>query len=113
MKNIEQIEKLIKEGTRHKLNKDGAQGIHSMLGDNTHSRVYSKQYLIFTNGFTIAVKLGFDYRDDTGDIHLRDDKAWKLAAVIPDMANSMSRLYPIYSTKRRGEFLKAMDKLLE
>lgn len=113
VKHIERIEELITTGTKHKISKDGTSGIHSMIGDNSQSRVFCRQYLIFANGATLAVKLGFDYRSQTGDIHIRDDKAWKLAVIIPQFAIAMSKLYPIYSRQGRGQFLKAMDKLLE
>lgn len=76
--------------------KDGGIG-NSGLGGDMRSRVFSRLYELQLNGTMVAVKLGFDYRDMTGEVHIRDDKIWKVAVQMPNLVEPFSRLKPFYT----------------
>ena len=114
IKVIEEIQELFTSKAKYYVTKDGAGGQHTTLKDDSHSRVFSREFLLFLNELgTVSVKLGFDYRDKSGEIHMRDDKAWRIAATLPDFALLMYKLEPFYHNRQRyrGEFMKSMDKL--
>lgn len=111
---IEAIEKLITGGTYYDIEKNGSRGIHTITGDNSKSRLFTRKYKVRLDNTIVVIKLGFDYRDDMGSIHIRDDKAWKLASALHDFSKQMSKLRPFYTNKwPRSQMMQAMDKLLE
>ena len=112
---IESIEKLITGGTYYDIEKDGSKGVHTITGDNSTSRLFTRKYKVSLPGnIIVIIRLGFDYRDKLGSIHIRDDKDWKLAAILHEFARQMGKLSPFYTNKwPRSQTMQAIDKLFE
>ena len=92
---IEELEQVIIKEGNHRLGRDG--GINGSGQGDDRSRVFSRLYELQLNGTMVAVKLGFDYRDMTGEVHIRDDKIWKVAVQMPGLVVPFSRLKPFYT----------------
>ena len=113
IKVIENIEQLITKGTYYAIEK-GKDIPVSSNGNSEPSRLFTRKYKIQIGSTIVIVRLGFDYRDDMGSIHIRDDKAWKLASVLSGFSLQMGKLKPFYTNKwPRGQMMQAIDKLLD
>ncbi len=99
---IEELNKLLTEGGA-RIHRDGA---------GSSSKCFHRVFEIQLDGTLANVSLGFDYRINEGQVLVRDDKAWRIAALNHRFAILMSKLKPYYTPRERGEFLKAVDKLL-
>lgn len=64
--------------------------------DDVKSGLCTRQYMIDTKPSLATVKLILDYRDNSGEVHIKDDKIWKLAHALPNLIELMCRLEPYY-----------------
>lgn len=113
IENIICIEDLITKNLPYRVNKDGSAGIHTQLKEETPSRQFVKCYMVKANSHQIAVKLEFDYRYGSGELSVKDNRIWALAAALPDICSELAKMRPIYTKHKRGEMMQALDKLLE
>lgn len=113
VKVVEEVrDKIVNSKLPFFLKKDALAGKHFMLNNGEKSREYCQVYIVRVNGTSIAVKLEFDRRYGKGEVHIRDDKIFKLLTGVKGLEHSLSRLRPFYTRRHRGEFLKSMDQLL-
>lgn len=110
---IEEVERLIIAKSKCFKNKNGSEGLHSQLNDDSSSRVFVRQYAVNVNGHLISVRMQFDYRSKTGQVQIKDEKVWKLITAIPSMARLFNKLHPSYvrGYHRRDGLRGSMDRL--
>lgn len=66
------------------------------LMDDIKTGVSCRQYVVDTEPTLAIVKLFFDYREDKGEVVIKDDKIWKIANVLPEIAKPMCELKPYF-----------------
>ena len=64
--------------------------------DDIKSGLCIRQYVVNTRPSLAMVKLILDYRVSTGEVHIKDDKIWKLADTMPDLIKPLCKLKPYY-----------------
>lgn len=110
---IDGILELVRGDIRCKqINDGGAKGDYKGMGVEDKSAIASLRFEIILETCMMKLKVNTNYRDGWGLVEMRDDKAWHLANAIPLLCGYMCKLTPFYKDKPRGQFLRAMDRLL-
>ena len=109
---VEEVDRLLSTNTHCQKQDSGSKGDYSPWDKNGQgSSVFRRQYIVDCEPELAMVMFDYDYRRGSGMVQIRDDKVWKVVAVIPAIARPMSKLEPYYSNKL-GKFVVKDGKVL-